>query len=96
MIFLAFTENDTAVGFVQLYPSFSSVSAERTFILNDLFVMANVRRSGVAALLLDATVNYGKAVGAIRLSLPTAITNEAAQALYSSEGWVVGARYSVL
>ena len=27
-----------AIGFAQLYPSFSSVSLARTFVLNDLFV----------------------------------------------------------
>jgi len=37
VIFLAF-EGDQALGFTQLYPSFSSVSMARVFILNDLFV----------------------------------------------------------
>jgi len=35
VIFLAFDENNP-VGFVQLYPSFSSVSMKRTWVLNDL------------------------------------------------------------
>jgi len=88
IIFLALRGDGTAVGFTQLYPSFSSVSAGRIFILNDLFVAPEARRSGVAAQLLTAAANHGRAVGAIRLSLSTATTNEAAQALYSSEGWV--------
>lgn len=86
VIFLTL-QNEAAVGFAQLYPSFSSVSATRTFILNDLFVAPEARRAGVATELLRATADYGRAVGAIRLSLSTATTNEAAQALYSSEGW---------
>jgi GNAT superfamily N-acetyltransferase len=88
VIFLALHSNGTAVGFTQLYPSFSSVSAARSFILNDLFVVPEARRSGVAGQLLEAAANYGRAVGAVRLSLSTAITNESAQALYVSEGWV--------
>ena len=38
IIFLAFL-NKQPVGFVQLYPSFSSLAAQRTLILNDLFVI---------------------------------------------------------
>ena len=37
VIFMAF-EGASALGFTQLYPSFSSVSMQRTYILNDLFV----------------------------------------------------------
>jgi GNAT superfamily N-acetyltransferase len=38
-----------AVGFTQLYPSFSSTRARRIFILNDLFVAAEARGAGIAA-----------------------------------------------
>ena len=38
-----------AVGFTQLYPSFSSVSMARVFVLNDLFVAPTARRLGVSA-----------------------------------------------
>jgi GNAT superfamily N-acetyltransferase len=41
----------------------------------------------VARVLLDAAVRHGREVGAIRLSLSTALTNTAAQALYASAGW---------
>lgn len=88
VIFLAQQDDGAAVGFTQLYPSFSSVSAARIFILNDLFVVSEVRRSGVATQLLSAAANYGRAAGAIRLSLTTGTTNEAAQMLYSSKGWI--------
>jgi GNAT superfamily N-acetyltransferase len=87
VVFIALQTNGTAVGFTQLYPSFSSVSAARTFILNDLYVAPEARRAGVAGKLLEAAANYGRSVGAIRLSLSTAIDNEAAQALYVSRGW---------
>ena len=46
---------DSLVGFSQLYPSFSSTHTSRIAILNDLFVAAPARRSGVAAALLLAS-----------------------------------------
>jgi ribosomal protein S18 acetylase RimI-like enzyme len=88
VIFIALSEARTAVGFTQLYPMFSSVSAARIYVLNDLFVAPEARRQGVARLLLREAETYARAVGAIRLTLSTAHTNEAAQRLYESLGWI--------
>jgi GNAT superfamily N-acetyltransferase len=79
---------DTAIGFTQLYPSFSSVSMARIFILNDLYVDFAARRSGAARMLLKAAASYGHAVGGARLVLSTAIDNSAAQSLYAAQGWI--------
>ena len=87
IIFLAVGQDGRAVGFTQLFPSFSSASAARIFILNDLFVLAEARRMRVGSQLLSAAVSFGRAVGAVRLTLSTEVTNEAAQALYETEGW---------
>jgi len=80
-------EGNKPVGFAQLYPSFSSVSLARIFVLNDLFVDEHARRKGVASTLMSAAVDYASSLGAIRVSLSTATTNEAAQRLYQSAGW---------
>ena len=80
-------EEERAIGFTQLYPSFSSISLARIFILNDLFVHEQARRKGVASALMSAAVQFAIAMGAVRLSLSTASTNNAAQALYHSAGW---------
>lgn len=85
-VFIA-QENGRAIGFAQLYPTFSSISLARIFILNDLFVHEQSRRKGVASALMSAAVKFATASGADRLSLSTAITNDAAQALYQSAGW---------
>ncbi|MDH4276058.1 MAG: GNAT family N-acetyltransferase, partial [Gammaproteobacteria bacterium] len=85
-IFIAHS-SETPVGFAQLYPSFSSTFLARTFILNDLFVVPPARRQGVGEQLMSATVAYAKELGAARVSLSTAVTNEAAQALYHAAGW---------
>ncbi len=86
VLFIAFESSDP-VGFTQLYPSFSSVSLARTFVLNDLFVVEFVRRKGVASKLMAAAVEFAGAMSAVRISLSTATTNETAQALYQSAGW---------
>lgn len=87
-VILAVVEGEQALGFVQLYPSFSSVSMKRIFILNDLYVLDSARRKGVAVQLLNAAKQHGIQAGAIRLELSTAVTNIAAQALYEREGWI--------
>jgi GNAT superfamily N-acetyltransferase len=86
IIFIALKDN-VAIGFTQLYPSFSSISMKRIYVLSDLFVMSQARKLGAARLLLDAAVQFGRSVGARQLTLETAITNVAAQALYATSGW---------
>ena len=87
VIFLAVKDDGRAVGFTQLYPSFSSASARPIFILNDLFVDPAARRCGVGRKLLDAAAEFGRGEGAIRLTLSTAHGNTTAQALYEASGW---------
>jgi GNAT superfamily N-acetyltransferase len=87
VIFLALDEAGTAVGFVQLFPSFSSGAAASILVLNDLFIVPAARRTGVGKLLMQAAADYGKAVGAVRMTLSTEVTNTTAQALYEAEGW---------
>jgi GNAT superfamily N-acetyltransferase len=87
VILLAWAE-DAAVGFTQLYPAFSSVSASRVWILNDLLVLPEARRKGVARALLSAAADFARADGASRLELETDHDNATAQALYRAMGWV--------
>jgi GNAT superfamily N-acetyltransferase len=75
------------IGFTQIYPSFSSVSLARVFILNDLFVLASVRRKGVASKLLAAVESYAWSLGAARVTLNVDKNNKQGQALYETEGW---------
>lgn len=76
-----------AAGFTQLYPMFSSVSAARLWVLNDLFVAADARQLGVARALLAAATDFARDDGALRLELETTPDNQAAQALYRATGW---------
>jgi GNAT superfamily N-acetyltransferase len=86
MVFMAYDAAD-AVGFAQLYPSFSSVSLARVFILNDLFIDESARRRGAASALLHAIEVYAWSVGSVRVTLNVARGNTQAQALYASRGW---------
>ena len=87
-IFLAVDpESGAGLGFVQLYPSFSSAAARRIWILNDLFVAPAARRRGVGRALLEAARGHGAATGAKRLVLSTAASNREARALYESFGY---------
>lgn len=76
-----------AVGFTQLYPAFSSVGAANVWILNDLLVLPDARRNGVARALLSAAADFARADGALRLELETDHDNVTAQALYRAMGW---------
>jgi GNAT superfamily N-acetyltransferase len=87
VLFLALRPDGSAVGFTQLFPSFSSASAAPILILNDLFVLPEARRKRAGSLLLAAAARFGQAVGAVRLTLSTEVTNQTAQALYETEGW---------
>jgi GNAT superfamily N-acetyltransferase len=82
-----------AIGFTQLYPSFSSVSMSRVVILNDLFVAPAWRRSTVARRLVGAAVAHAAERGAIRLELATQCANAPARRLYESLGFVPDTEY---
>jgi GNAT superfamily N-acetyltransferase len=81
VVFLAH-EGTQAVGFAQLYPSYSSTALARVFVLNDLFVCPSGRRKGVASGLLMAMEAYAWAQGAARVTLNVARDNLPGQALY--------------
>jgi GNAT superfamily N-acetyltransferase len=86
IVFLAESDGK-AIGFTQLYPSFSSIRARRIYVLNDLFVRPDARRHGAAQALLDQAAVFAREEGAARLTLSTAIDNFPAQARYAKSGW---------
>jgi len=90
VVLLALSADATAspaLGFAQLYPSFSSVAMRRTWILNDLFVAESARRRGVARELLGAARRFARESRAVRLELTTTRSNHAAQRLYETHGY---------
>ncbi|MFJ2682145.1 GNAT family N-acetyltransferase [Pseudomonas sp. NPDC087342] len=87
-IFLALDDNGDALGFVQLYPTFSSIDAHRTWLLSDLFTTPAARGRGVGTLLMNTARAFALSTGAKGLVLETATDNFGAQRLYESLGYV--------
>ena len=86
VIFLA-TENGKPVGYTQLFPSWSSVSMQRVWILNDLFVVESQRNQGIAKALMSKAADYGRSTNAVRMVLATEVSNKIGQNLYESMGY---------
>jgi GNAT superfamily N-acetyltransferase len=86
VIFLAVADG-TIVGFTQLYPLFSSVSMQRLWLLNDLFVAPDARTTGAGRALLERAERHAAETGAKGLTLTTQNTNLTAQRLYEACGW---------
>ena len=94
-IFLCLNEQNQALGFMQLYKSFSSVGLRKIYILNDLYVDKKFRGQGVGKSLINLAKNFAKENGVTKITLITAKTNEAAQHLYETEGYVRDNEYFV-
>ncbi len=86
VIFLA-RQGGGTVGFVQLYPVFSSVGLTRQWILNDLYVVPEARKHGVGRALVQQARELAEATRANCLTLETTADNVPAQRLYESLGW---------
>lgn len=87
IFFITLSNQGEGIGFLQLYPSFSSVAMRHTYILNDLFVSELHRKKGVATELIEAVKEYALQSNAMAIKLATAIDNDKAQALYNKVGF---------
>ncbi|WP_347922216.1 GNAT family N-acetyltransferase [Pontimicrobium sp. SW4] len=86
VIYIAYIDKQ-AVGFMQLYPLFSSVSMQPMYLLNDLYVDANIRNKGVGQQLIKAAEDLCIEKGYKGLGIQTEVTNPA-QHLYERVGFV--------
>ncbi|ROM95444.1 N-acetyltransferase [Pseudomonas brassicacearum] len=86
-IYLVLDDSGKAVAFAQLYPTLCSLAMKPFYWLYDLYVDQSARKQGYARHLMNYLSETLKAEGAQRLSLDTAISNKAAQALYESLGY---------
>lgn len=86
VIFVAL-DGDLPIGFTQLYPKYSSVSAIKNWILNDLYVEPNYRKQGIGEVLIKTAMDFAKSDGAIYVQLETAVDNYTAQSLYEGLGF---------
>lgn len=86
VVFLV-VEGEEALGFTQLYPTFSSVSVQQSWILNDLYVREDQRGRGIGRALLNAAKEHAIQTGSKGLALETGRENFVAQKLYESVGY---------
>ncbi len=86
-IFVAETNTNNLVGFVQLYPLFSSTRMQRLWLLNDLFVDKEYRGTGVSKQLIETAKNLCIQTNACGLILETAKTNRIGNELYPRVGF---------
>lgn len=81
-------ENDgILVGFVQLYPIFSSTKMQKLWLLNDLFICESHRGKGASKLLIGEAKNLAKRHNAAGLILETEKNNVIGNQLYPSVGF---------
>jgi GNAT superfamily N-acetyltransferase len=78
--------DDRAVGFATVYWSWSTTSACRVGVMNDLFVAQDARGRGLAEALIAACRSECTQRGARRLTWQTAPDNLRAQAVYKRAG----------
>jgi GNAT superfamily N-acetyltransferase len=75
-----------AAGFATLYWTWSTTSASRIGVMNDLFVVESARGQGAAEQLIEACRAECARRGARQLTWQTALDNHRAQAVYDRVG----------
>jgi GNAT superfamily N-acetyltransferase len=83
---IARDDDGEAVGFATIFWTWSTLSASRLAVMNDLFVVADARGGGHADALIAECVERARARGATELAWQTAKDNARAQAVYDRVG----------
>jgi GNAT superfamily N-acetyltransferase len=90
--FVALDEASRALGFATLYFPLGSVRPGVACLMNDLFVVPEMRGRGIGRALIAHCLSYAKARGFSGIHWQTALDNHTAQRLYDSlpttrSGW---------
>ena len=83
---IARDEEGRAVGFATIFWTWSTLSASRIAVMNDLFVSPEGRGSGAADALIRACAERAREHGATSLEWQTARDNERARVVYDRVG----------
>ncbi len=87
IIFMAFDDQNNAIGFALNYITFSSLLLKKIVILNDLFVNPSIRKTGMGRKLIEETKKLAQEIDAPIIRLRTAKNNFTAQNLYHKMGF---------
>jgi GNAT superfamily N-acetyltransferase len=83
---IARDESGRAVGFATIFWTWSTLSASRIAVMNDLFVSPDARGGGTADALIEACAERARERGATSLDWQTARDNERARRVYDRVG----------
>lgn len=86
-IFVCETSENKLVGFVQLYPLFSSTKMKKLWLLNDLFVHSEYRGKGISVRLIESAKILVKESSAAAMFLETGKSNLIGNELYPKTGF---------
>ncbi|EMP4115387.1 GNAT family N-acetyltransferase [Vibrio parahaemolyticus] len=92
-VFLLATADEQVLGFATLYQGFSSVSLNKYWVLNDLYVSKSARGLGLGRALMEYTETYAKSTNAKGIELETSLDNVVAQSLYEDLGYLENTQY---
>ena len=79
-------DDGRAIGFATIFWTWTTLSASRIGVMNDLFVAGDARGTGLADALIGECVERCRARGATSLGWQTAKDNDRAQAVYERVG----------
>ncbi len=83
---IARDDSGRAMGFATIFWTWSTLSAARIAVMNDLFVSSDARGTGLADALISACVDRARERGAVSLDWKTAKDNHRAQTVYDRVG----------
>lgn len=86
-IYVSENQEGSLVGFVQLYPLFSSTRMEKLWLLNDLFVSPSSRGKGISLKLIEKAKELVLQSSACAMFLETEKTNQIGNNLYPKAGF---------
>ena len=86
--FMAFLpKQQKSSGFIQMYPSFSSLSLKKHWVVNDLYVLSEYRNNDVGTTLIKAAEDHARATMSGGLLLEIDTDNEPAQRFFEKQGF---------
>jgi ribosomal protein S18 acetylase RimI-like enzyme len=88
VIFIAEQDNEI-IGFVQLYPVFSSLSLQRVWLLNDFFISEGFRNFGIGKQLFSKVKDFTAHTKSKAIELTVEHENERAWVFWEKQGFKI-------
>jgi GNAT superfamily N-acetyltransferase len=93
-ILVAENEEKFLMGFIQLYPLFSSTRMKRIWLLNDLYVNEKYRGKGISIALMEEAKAFAVKTNSAGLILETEKSNLIGNNLYPRVGFKLDAKHN--